>query len=129
MSILKILNGRMNRKQYVKYYFALVATVIAGGLAGMVIAHGNEMAYQSVVYSIAIFAGLATFVLDARRFHDMGKATKWALIPLAISTVNIIPAISNTGMSYVLTLAGSIIFLYLCFVKGDDGVNQYGAAC
>lgn len=126
---MSILDGRLSRLQYIKYYFMLVMAVISCGVIGFAISYGNDLAFYGVMYSIAVLGGLAAFVLDARRFHDMGKAAVWAVIPLLISLSHIIPGIEASMIGKSITVVGSIIFLYLCFVKGDEGNNQYGAAC
>jgi uncharacterized membrane protein YhaH (DUF805 family) len=53
----------------------------------------------------ALVATWANFALTAKRFHDLGKPTPFALISL---------------------VAGFILIIVLSLMKGQDGPNRYG---
>lgn len=56
---------------------------------------------------LAVVVGWSNFAITAKRFHDFGKPTAFALIAFVV---------------------GFILVIALSFVKGDPGPNQYGAA-
>lgn len=54
---------------------------------------------------VALIATWSNFALTAKRFHDLGKPTPFAIISL---------------------VAGFILVIVLALMKGQDGPNQYG---
>jgi uncharacterized membrane protein YhaH (DUF805 family) len=55
---------------------------------------------------LALVIGWSNFAITAKRFHDFGKPTAFALIAFLI---------------------GFILVIVLSFVRGDPGPNRYGA--
>lgn len=107
--------GRIGRMRYLEYNTILnvsiymVAIVIASIAALMFRILGDRLLLYIMlgVLSLAVFVGYIylTFVLAIRRLNDIGLSG-W--------------------MSLLLPIISSLFVLYLAFVPGDDGENDYG---
>ena len=64
-------------------------------------AHGWALALLASL----LFSTWANLALTAKRLHDFGRPTAWALVTLVL---------------------GFIVFIVLSLVKGDAGPNKYG---
>jgi uncharacterized membrane protein YhaH (DUF805 family) len=61
--------------------------------------------WASAFLVLALVCGWCNFAITAKRFHDFGKPTAFALIAFIV---------------------GFILVIVLSFVKGDPGPNRYG---
>lgn len=96
-------DGRMNRAMYWKYavlgYFLMVGIFFVLGLLGM---DGKSIAsLVNTVYAILFLP------FNVRRLHDLNRNGLWLLLTL-VPVVNF------------------FFFIYMGFVKGTDGSNDYG---
>ena len=62
--------------------------------------------WATALLVLALVIGWGNFAITAKRFHDFGKPTAFALIAFFV---------------------GFILVIALSFVKGDPGPNRYGA--
>lgn len=136
----KFFTGRINRKQYISYYAAtiVVASLLIIGICVMTgltdPAAIDNMGGDEIPSSIAIPANtvsLITLILgfsfDIRRFHDLDRPTSWAVVPLVLGGVNLLPIFDGMNLgTYILSGVQIAIFLYLCIAKGTQGDNEYG---
>jgi uncharacterized membrane protein YhaH (DUF805 family) len=101
------LKGRVGRAAYFlggllvlivqMFFFYRVTLEVEGSAASEAWAFGFLIA--------ALIATWANFALTAKRFHDLGKPTPFALISL---------------------VAGFILIIVLSLIKGEEGPNRYG---
>ena len=83
---------------------SLVMSVV-WGLALVLVARSRGVIAPAWLL-VALVVGWSNFAITAKRFHDFGKPTAFALIAF---------------------LVGFILVIALSFVKGDPGPNRYGA--
>ncbi len=96
-------NGRMNRAMYWKYailgYLLMIGIFFVLGLLGM---DGKSISsLVNTVYAILFLP------FNVRRLHDLNRNGLWLLLTL-VPIVNF------------------FLFIYMGFVKGTDGYNDYG---
>ena len=96
-------NGRMNRAMYWKYailgYLLMIGIFFVLGLLGM---DGKSISsLVNTVYAILFLP------FNVRRLHDLNRNCLWLLLTL-VPIVNF------------------FLFIYMGFVKGTDGYNDYG---
>ncbi len=136
----KFFTGRINRKQYLCYYAAtavvasllIVSITVAAGMMDPVGIENIETA--GTPNSIAIPAYIVSFItlmlgfsFDIRRFHDLNRPTSWAVVPLVLGALNILPVFEEMNVvTYIISGLQCIIFFYLCFAKGTQVYNEYG---
>ena len=137
----KFFTGRINRKQYLCYYAAtaVVASLLIVSItvmAGMMDPAGienieeagtpNSIAIPAYIVSIITLA--LGFSFDVRRFHDLSRPTSWAVVPMFLGALNLLPVFQEMNLAtYILSGVQIVIFLYLCFAKGTQGDNEYGS--
>lgn len=136
----KLFTGRINRKQYICYYAAtaLVAsllivgiTLMAGLLDPMAIknleAADTPNSIDIPAYIVSLLTMALCFSFDIRRFHDLSRPTSWAVVPLVLGALNLLPVFEEMNTAtYILSGVQIVIFLYLCFARGTQGENEYG---
>lgn len=104
-------NGRLNRLAYFKRSVILVAFAGIMSLIGAVVSALSderlEILAELILYSGVIPCLVSSFMLGIRRCHDLNKAG-WFICLIYVPIV------------------GSIFALYILFVQGTRGKNQYG---
>ncbi len=136
----RFFTGRINRKQYICYYAAtaVVASLLIVGItlmAGLmdpagienIEATGTPNSIAIPAYIVSILTMAFGFSFDVRRFHDLSRPTSWAIVPLVLGALNLLPVFEEMNLAtYILSGVQIVIFLYLCFAKGTQGENEYG---
>jgi uncharacterized membrane protein YhaH (DUF805 family) len=119
--------GRIGRLAYFGFGLAagivyLIVAFILGMLLGSLGAIIALIAYLPMLY--------VHYNLAAKRFHDLNKPSQYALYVMAIAFVSaIVMQISSLHMVGILiNLLMLVIGLYLLFMPGTAGANDYGAA-
>lgn len=97
-------DGRLNRQPYI---FCNLALWIISSIFGFIMSSSDStlIAILGFIVGLAIIAG--SISLTVKRLHDLNKGGLFALI-LLVPIVNF------------------FFELYLLFVKGTDGQNEYG---
>lgn len=103
--------GRLNRKPYIIRSFIIFAAMFILFLLSYIL-FGNEYGYSSTPEDICdtlvvLAAIVANLSISVRRLHDLDK-TGWLFL------INFVPLL-NVALE-----------VYLIFVKGTEGPNQYG---
>lgn len=109
--------GRLSRSSYIKRtllaYVGVVAVVLfCCWLAGSTAKIEQGSAYTILMFVLIIPLAIVIYASMNRRFHDIGKSSKWTLAMFLAS---------NT-----LTIVYFLAILYLFYKKGVDGPNEYG---
>ena len=101
--------GRLNRLRYFKYTFCLgMFFGIIEFLCGLIIsADENSTTVDIIETVISVPLAIGSIMLQIRRLHDLDKSS-WFVLLSAIPGINL------------------LFGLYLLFIKGTDGTNQYG---
>ena len=103
--------GRLNRLRYIKYVLALVAGTFLFSLIIFLVIFfifGKDSIIGTLFQiAMSIFAFAGHIMLQIRRLHDLDKSGWFALL-------SCIPVINFC------------FGIYLLFVKGTEGDNQYG---
>ena len=136
----RFFTGRINRKQYICYYAATAVvasllivsiTLMAGlmdpaGIANIEEA-GTPYSIDIPAYIVSILTMAFGFSFDIRRFHDLNRPTSWAVVPLVLGALHLLPVFEEMNTAtYILCAVQIVIFLYLCFARGTQGENEYG---
>ena len=101
-------DNRLNRKRYIFRGFALGAAVsIITKLLTIIAVSMHSSAIVTLGTIISIAAAIPSFMLIIRRLHDLNRPAWWC-IGVFIPLVNI------------------VLGIYLLFLKGTDGPNDYG---
>jgi uncharacterized membrane protein YhaH (DUF805 family) len=111
-TLLLSFEGRIGRKTWWLASLALTVVLLVVQLIPIGLAFVSET-MAMVGGAVALVLGLAIcfclLALQAKRWHDVDKSAWWILI-------NFVPVV---GGLYALVMLG--------FVKGSDGLNQFGA--
>ena len=128
-------DGRLNRLRYIKRILSL--TILHSLLivaVGFWLMHDKDSPPpEEIIYFNAIisFAALVPqFSWDVRRLHDLNKGAFLAVVDFLCSVViaigNYFGADSMRPDQLVAGIVGVLILLYLMFVRGTQGTNEYG---
>lgn len=101
-------NGRISRSQYwIGFVMLLVLSIVVGFILGLMgIGGGENPNLIEVIFGIGML--VLAFALYIKRFHDMDK-NGWFSLLMLIPLVNL-----------------AVGLIWLGFMKGTDGDNQYG---
>ena len=116
--------GRRGRKDYflIGLFWGIVFAVV-----GMIFSalHIPDKIGDSIVTICSLYPAYCNNVM---RLHDLNKDKTWAIVLLVAGLF------SNVSLLFIGSVGASAIFLFICvlvglymlFVKGTDGPNQYG---
>ncbi len=135
-------NGRMSRKSFAVYEIAVtlvligISTMLTVGMSGIdpfaVLDEEGELGF---ILALGIFGFFLMIIWTtcvawvSRRLHDIGRTGKWAIPFLIIGfwSSGVTPEnMWEHPFQCFLWLVDMGFFIYLCFKKGEEGVNKYG---
>jgi uncharacterized membrane protein YhaH (DUF805 family) len=101
----KDFSGRSGRREFWMFFFVNLIVGLVFSILGMIPFFGKLFFIASVLYFLAIL--VPSIALGIRRLHDTDKTGYLILL-------------------CIIPVAGAIILLYLCYLEGTPGENQYG---
>lgn len=96
--------GRARRREFWHFFLANFITYL---VLSVVEVELGIAYYLTTAFLVFIF--IPTISVTVRRFHDLGKSGKWALL-------------------YFLFIIGAVMIMYYAVQEGDEGPNKFGVS-